>query len=108
MGSGASGPRGAPVHALVRVWELRRGSGGEGEFSPGLSDGPARTGGGRPRPREESLEVHPAGEEFFPAVAVLLMNRPALGAGGLRALPSPGPRQPRAAPAMAATGARDE
>lgn len=61
-----------------------------------------------PGPRDESLEVHPAGEEFFPAAAVLLMNRPAHGAGGLRVLPSPGRRQPRAAPAMAVTGARDE
>lgn len=48
---------------------------------------PAREGG-VPGPREESLEVHPAREEFFPAVAVLLMDRPADGAGGLRALPS--------------------
>ena len=46
----ASGPCGGPVPALVRVWELKRGSGGEGEFSPRLSDGPARAGGGRPRP----------------------------------------------------------
>lgn len=45
----ASGPCGGPVHALVRVWELKRGSGGEGEFSPGLSDGPACAEGGRPR-----------------------------------------------------------
>lgn len=37
-------------------------------------------------PREESLEVHPAGEEFLPAVAVRLMNLPTDGAAALRPL----------------------
>ena len=48
-------------------------------------------------PREESLEVHPTREEFLPAVAVPLMNRPADEAAGLRALLSrscaPAPQQ---------------
>lgn len=55
---------------------------------------PARQGD-VPAPREESLEVHPAGEEFLPAVAVLLMNRPAHGAG---ALPCPAPPWPDGRP----------
>lgn len=46
----ASEPCGGLVHALMHVWELKRGSGGEGEFSPRLSDGPAHVGGGCPRP----------------------------------------------------------
>lgn len=67
---------------------------------------PAREGH-VPGPREESPEVHPAGEEFFPAVAVLLMNRPAPGAGGLRALPSRTAlraRRARPPPSAAVTG----
>ena len=46
--------------------------------------------------REESWEVHPAGEEFLPAAAVPLMNRPADRAAAPRALlshscaPAPG------------------
>lgn len=40
-------------------------------------------------PWEESLEVHPAGEEFLPAVAVPLMNRPTDGAAGLQLCSSP-------------------
>lgn len=44
------GPHGGPVLALVHVWELKKGSGGEEKFNPGLSNDPAHMAGGRPWP----------------------------------------------------------
>lgn len=73
---GPAEPRFAPW-CMCGSW--RRGQGVRESSSPGWAMAlPAREGD-VPGLREESLEVHPAGEEFFPAVAVLLMDRPRTG-----------------------------
>lgn len=83
------------------MWELKKGSGGEGEFIPALSDGPARTGGGRPRPPRRVTGGSSRRGGILPSSSRPADGSPPHGAGGLRAL-----RQPRSPPAMAVTGPR--
>jgi len=54
VGYEASEPCGGPVHALVFVWELKKGSGGEGEFNPRAERWPCPGGRGTPSATEKS------------------------------------------------------